>query len=309
MAAAARPFGPGCAVLRLCRYKAVREIVSGIGDAERRPRDLRHQRELASTTLYSHVEQLFELGILVRREFPGPPWRVTYEHGPTGAEFDDLLRAWAELLICLDASWDAPLHFAEAWAAGVVQALLAGPLSVAEVSARCAGRATGSQVERLLRQLRVDGFFRRAEHRYAMTDVARFTIGELAASARFERRNMKAGAASITVTGGADALRGTLPLVALPGHPAGICEFVVRATEADPGPRAAACWAEVKAGRIVACGVGNAPSAATTWAQGTIDDWLAAVIDRRLPVLRSAGERRLGKQVVSELHSQLYGRR
>lgn len=309
MADAARPFGPGCAVLRLCHYKAVREIVIGIREAQRRPRDLRHQRELARTTLYSHVGQLFALGIVVKRESPGPPWRVFYEYGPSGAEFDRLLRGWTELLSCLPgASWDAPLHFAEAWAAGIVPVLLDGPLTVAQVIACCAGRATGSQVERLVRQLRVHGFLIRADHRFAAAEAARVAIGDLVATARFERRCMGVGTAPITVTDGADALRGTLPLLVLPGHPDGLCEFVVRASEDDPGPRAAGCWAEIKAGRVVAVGAGKVPGAATTWTHGTVDDWLAAVIDRRPALLQSAGSRGSGKRIVGELHSRLYDR-
>ena len=139
MAGAGRLLGPGCAVLRLLRYKAVREIILGVREAERRPQDLRRRRDIARTTLYSHVTQLFELGIVVRRESPGPPWQVFYEYGPAGAEFDRLLGAWATLPACLpDASWDAPLHFAEAWAAGIVPALLDGPLTVAQVVTLCA---------------------------------------------------------------------------------------------------------------------------------------------------------------------------
>lgn len=304
-----RPLGPGCIVARLCHYQAVREIVLGIQAAEQRPRDLRHQRQLARTTLYSHVAQLLELEIVVRREVPGPPWRVFYERGPHGAEFVDLLRAWGEIMSGLPgASWDAPLHFAEAWAAGVVPALLDGPQTVAQVVAYCAGRASGFQVERLLRQLRGHGFIVRAAHRYAVADSARVAIGELAATARFERRHLEGGA-PITVTDAVDGLRGTLPLLALPDGSDGLCEFVVRASESDPGPRAAVCWAEIDSGHVVACGAGSAPSSPTTWAQGTIDDWLAAVIDRRTAVLRSAGGRGLSDRVLRELHSQLYGRR
>lgn len=305
-----RPFGPGCAVLRMCHYKAVRQVVLATCESERRPCDLRHRRGVARTTLYNHVAQLFTLGIVVKRESPGPPWRVFYELGPNGAEFYALLRAWADTLGYLpNASWNAPLHFAEAWAAGVVPTLVGGSLTKAQVIALCSHRATGAQVERLLRQLYGEGFLIRCGHRYTIADAARHAIGELAAAARFERRHMHADAASITVTDGINALRGALPLVTLPGYADGLCEFVVRATEVDPGPRAAACWAEIRAGRVIASDTGNAPSATTTWAQGTIEDWLAAIIDRRAALLRPAGERRLGNGVIHELHAQLYGQR
>ena len=35
----------------------------------------------------------------------------------------------------------------------------------------------------------------------------------------------------------------------LPGHPDGICEFIVRAGEKEPDPRTAMAWAELKDGR------------------------------------------------------------
>ena len=82
----------------------------------------------------------------------------------------------------------------------------------------------------------------------------------------------------------------------------------MRALEGDLGPRAAGCWAQIEAGHVVAAGAGRSPCQATTWAQGTIDDWLAAVIDRRSALLKSAGEPGLGKRIVGELHARLFDR-
>jgi DNA-binding HxlR family transcriptional regulator len=305
---AEQPFGPGCVVLRLAGYESVREIAFGLEGADRRPQDLRRDHALARTTLYNHVDQMIQMAIVVRRETAGPPWTVVYENGQSGDEFRDLLRGWASLLgtaNCHDRM--APLHFAEAWAGGIVGALLDGPLMIGEVVKHCHGCATAPQVDRLIRQLRTHGYVGRSGRRQTLLDTGRLAIGELAASARFERRHSVVPIAPITATRAVDALRGTLPLVSLPGQAKGICEFVVRDASAVGGARAAACWMEVEAGRVISTGAGNAPRAATVWVQGTIDEWLSAVIDRRSTHLQASGERGLGRNLVKELHAELYG--
>jgi DNA-binding HxlR family transcriptional regulator len=310
---AAQPIGPGCSVARLCRYEVVREIVLGLEDADRRPRDLRHDRELARSTLYNHVDRLFELGIVVRRDPSDLSSAVVYEHGENGPEFHDLLRGWGAVLRALrrrsgKIDWVAPLHFGEAWGAGVVQALLDGPRSSGQVIAACTGRATRAQVERLLGQMRRHGYVKRSGRRHILLGAGRQAIGELAASARFERRHGVEGAVPITAVDGADALRATLPVVELPGSADGTCEFVVLGDEDVPGRGAAACWIELRGGKVVAAGAGNATSA-TAWAQGSIDDWLGAVLEHRGALIKSAGEPDLGRGVVRELNAEIYRNR
>jgi DNA-binding HxlR family transcriptional regulator len=244
---AEQPFGPGCLVLRLAGYESVRAIAFGLEGADRRPRDLRRDHDLARTTLYNHVDQLIAMAVVVRHETAGPPWTVVYEDGQSGAEFRDLLRGWESLLRSTD-SRDrlAPLHLAEAWAGGIVGALLDGPLTTGEIVGRCHRRATAPQVDRLIRQLRTHGYVGRSGGRQGLLDAGRLAIGELAASARFERRHPVGAAASITVHRTIDLLRGVLPLVSLPDSVDGICAFVVRDASAVLGARAAACWMEVE---------------------------------------------------------------
>jgi DNA-binding HxlR family transcriptional regulator len=306
MAEHARLRGPACALLRICRHEGVSEIVFGVRESKSRPRDLRHLRKLASTTLYSHVAELIALGIVVKRESAGPPRGVFYELGPNGVEFDEVLRGWADLLARLPAAnWDTPLHCAEAWAAGIVQALLEGPLTTAQVIAACAGRASEAQVERLLHQLGADGVLIHTDHSFELGDVARLAVAELAEAARFERAFMP-DAVPITVEDVGGALRADLPLLELPGDIHGICEFAVLAGR---GKAMAMAWAEIQGGRVVASGGGKPPRPATSWAQATIGVWIAAVMDRRPGLVRTAGERRLGQAVLNALCSRLYRKR
>jgi hypothetical protein len=305
---AEQPFGPGCVVLRLAGYESVREIAFGLEGADQRPRDLRKDRALARTTLYNHVDQMIQMAIVVRHETAGPPWTVVYVDGHSGDEFRALLRRWGSLMKAADCrDRMAPLHFAEAWAGGIVGALLDGPLTIGMVVNRCNGRATTPQVDRLMRQLRAHGFVGRSGRWQTLLEAGRLAIGELAASARFERRHSVSAAAPITANHAVDALRGTLPLVSLADQADGIYEFVVRDGSAVGGARAVACWIEVETGQVVSTGAGNAPRSASVWVQGTIDDWLSAVIDRRPVHLQASGERHLGRNVVNELHAELYG--
>jgi hypothetical protein len=250
---------------------------------------------------------MIEMAMVVRRETAGPPWTVVYEDGESGHEFRDLLRGWDNLLGGSDSRERlAPLHFAEAWAGGIVGALVDGPLTLGEIIRWCDRRATVPQIDRLIRQLRMHGFLCRRGRLHGLRDIGRLAIGELAASARFERRHPVPAVVPIAARRTVDALRGALPLVSLPDSMDGICEFVVRDPSATEGARAAACWIEVEGGRVVSAGAGNAPRPASVWVQGTIDDWLAAVIDRRSGHLRASGERDLGESLVDGLHVELY---
>jgi hypothetical protein len=258
-----------------------------------------------------------DIGAIERRVVPGPPRQVSYSLGPTGLELCELIAGWLGLLRELNATsgtgevdWHAPGRFAEAWAAGLVAAVFDEPLSLSEIEVLVRPARpllTVIQIERLVQRLTQHGFFETRDRRFAITELGRLAIGELAASARFERLNMADVAVPITAVDGANALRGSLPLIELPERD-GICEFVVMADEDDPGASMAMVWIEIRAGQVVASGLGKAPRPSASWAQGSVDDWMAAVIDHRPRVVRAAGRQELSKGVLEELHFRLYRR-
>jgi len=278
----------------------------------RRPSHFEDEYEVASTTFHQHAGELIGIGAITRRAEPGPPREVMYDLGETGAEICELIAGWLTLLrSSRRIDWKVPRRTSEAWAAGVVPALLDGPRPVPEleVTVRSAHpRLTSHQVKRLLKNLTDAGFAEREGENFAITERGRLAIGELAASARFERRHLGDDAVPITPADGANALRGTLPLIGLPEHPGGICEFVVKEKDGENGAAVAMAWVEIRDGRVVATGYGAPPQAATSWAQGTIDQWLEAVIDHRPRALQAAGRSDLSKPILDDLHAQLYKR-
>jgi hypothetical protein len=123
--------------------------------------------------------------------------------------------------------------------------------------------------------------------------------------ARFEQLHLPERSAPITVSDGADALRATLPLIELPAQTSAILEFTVTDDAGTP-PSPGRVWASVRDGRVMSCRLGRAPRAATIRAQGSIDAWLAAVLDGRPATLSASGQLHLGVRVVRELHTRLF---
>ena len=304
--------GPGSEILRLLSYGSVRALRQ-LGDEGRRPSRIR----VPSTTFHNHAAELMRVGAMERRVLAGPPRQVVYELGRSGAELCGLIDGWSVVLAgpepdtpIEELDWEGPRRFAGAWAVGVVAGLLDGPRSRAgiEILVRPASGLTANQVGGLLASLARAGFLASvgAGPIYALTDLGRAAVGQLAASVRFERRYL-ADAVPATVADGVAALRATLPLVELDPEHQGLCEVLVEDRGDVGGGRAAGAWARVEAGRVVATGYGRTPGPPTAWIRGTIDDWMAAVIDRRPRALKAAGDRRLAGALVRDLHSRLYG--
>lgn len=104
---------------------------------------------------------------------------------------------------------------------------------------------------------------------------------------------------------GVGALCATLPLIRLYDQVDAILEFTVTG-DGHPQSPAGRLWARLQAGRVMRCGLGSAPEAATIRAQGSVEAWMAAVLDCRPSALSASGRAHLGIKVVRELHARLY---
>jgi DNA-binding HxlR family transcriptional regulator len=313
--------GPGSEALRLIGYPAVREVLADLAARARRPSHLDREHALSASTFHRHAPELMAVGAISRRVERGPPRQVFYALGPSGRELCGLIEDWRALLPAAPgppgtskADWRAPIGLAEAWAAGLPQALFDGPRSLPQIEILVQPSRPGltaNQLRRLLANNSANGFFasegRGREARFALAERGRYAVGELAAAARFERLHMGGAAIPITVSDVVGALRSHLPLLELPDAMEGVCEFTV---SADPGQDTAIAmaWAQVSAGRVIASGQGPPPEPAATWARGTIEEWIAAVIEHRPAGIRAAGERPLGRAVIDALHAALYRR-
>jgi DNA-binding HxlR family transcriptional regulator len=303
--------GPGAEVLRLIGYPVVREVLADLGRRSRRPSQFGRGCGVDVSTFHRHAPELLAVKAITRRAVPGPPRQVFYSLGPTGAELCELIDAWLALLPAMRRTdWRAPIGFGEAWAAGLTQALLDGPLRLPEIEMSvhlARPGVTAHQVGRLLRNNSRAGFLLskrpQGHESYEVTDRGRHAVAELGASARFERRNMASVATPIAVDDVVDGLRAHLPLLELPADLEGICEFAIMADSGQESS-AAMAWAEVREGRVVASGSGRPSRPGDSWARGTITEWMATVIDDRRDGVRVAGERALGRAVVDALRSR-----
>jgi hypothetical protein len=307
--------GPGAEVLRLIGYPVVRQVLADLGRRSRRPSEIDLGWRVDVSTFHRHAPELLAVKAITRQAVPGPPRQVFYSLGPTAAELCALIDGWLALLPSAHRTdWRGPIGFGEAWAAGLTQALLDGPLGLPEIEMSvhlARPGVTGHQIRRLLRNGRRAGFILseapRGQELYRLADRGRYAVGELATSTRFEVLNMPETAAPVAVGDVVDALRAHLPLLELPARLEGVCEFAV---VGDPGRKngVALAWAEVAHGRVAASGSGRPPRPADSWARGTIEQWMATVIDHRRDGICAAGERLLGRAVVEALHTRLYRR-
>lgn len=302
--------GPGARVLRLIGYRSVPEVMSELARRSRRPSHIEGEQVVAHSTFHRRAPELIRVQAITRRVVPGPPRQVVYGLGRTGPDLCGVIDVWIELLRAAvsapggQVDWRAPIGFLEAWAAGVIQALLDGPLSLSEVEMivrPLRPGLTGHQVKRLLVNNFEAGFFISDGERFALAELGRHAIGGLAASARFERKHID-DPIPIGVDDIVTALRAHLPLLELPEDKDGIYEFTVKA---DSGKAMAMAWAEFRGGRAVANGRGTPPQAATHWAQATIKEWIEAVMDHRPRDIQAAGERQ-ARQGVSNVVDELY---
>jgi DNA-binding HxlR family transcriptional regulator len=200
------------------------------------------------------------------------------------------------------------------WDSTIVTALAERPLTLAELDAEIPDHSY-SKLKRRLAKLRsanlvtpVGGNGKSAS--YVASDWLRGAIAPLLVGGRWEWSHVAAETEPLSRREIEAALLLALPLVELPRDAcgAGVLAALV-STEAGNGtkPKLAAVSFAVKDGRVVSCGAG-APASPTTWALGTEDAWLDALIDVRLDTLRVRGVKQgLALDVVRGLHDALFG--
>jgi hypothetical protein len=118
-------------VLRLIGYPVVRQVLADLGRRSRRPSEIDLGWRVDVSTFHRHAPELLAVKAITRQAVPGPPRQVFYSLGPTGAELCALIDGWLALLPSAHRTdWRGPIGFGEAWATGVTQALLDGPLGL-----------------------------------------------------------------------------------------------------------------------------------------------------------------------------------
>jgi DNA-binding HxlR family transcriptional regulator len=172
-------------------------------------------------------------------------------------------------------------------------------------------------LERRLASMRATGQIEavEAEDRgtpYIVTEWSRRAVAPLAVAGRCERRHLATATAPITDIEVEASFMLVLPLAPLPVTANGTCMLAVQ-TETDEsqerGRDLAGIVVQVKRGEVVTS-VTEVNQSPPTWALGTAETWLDAVIDGRFGELRFGGAKpQLAADLVNGLHFALFGER
>jgi DNA-binding HxlR family transcriptional regulator len=279
-------------VLRLLSAGAPGEILLALRDGPMQTKVLTHQvKGYTARTIYRYLPKLAELGLLERDDQPGGPARVVHTlDGGGGDELSALFDRFATASMTrlpggqIDSrEWAALGLLADLWKAGVIAALSRGATSPTELT-RGLGVLSYHQLNRRASRFKASGFLcasrqsRRQRRCYALTRKARRTMGLIAGIGRWRRRYL--AGEGLTVAEAATVLRVSLPLARVPDLSGAVIQLGIAD---ESGGAHLDLWVEVAEDGAVHLreSPGSRPDG---WAEGTVDDWMAALIDGRTPV-------------------------
>jgi DNA-binding HxlR family transcriptional regulator len=277
----------------------------------------------AKASLRLATNNLCELRALARSERAASPRVVTTELTKAGRALlsvVDALEHWfsrspfGPLTLADPAARNTIRALVAGWDSAIIGALAGRSCSLSELSSEIDGQSYPALKRRLAR-LRTARLVKRLDDRgrrspaHEATHWLRRAVGPLSAASRWERNHAVAEAPPMTRHDIEAALLLALPLVELPKTTSGKC---VLAAPASPGhgenaeAALAAVSLVVEGGEVVSCTPG-AEETPATWALGTSDAWLDAMIDGDCAALRLRGSHRdFVTTVVNGLHDALF---
>lgn len=306
-----------CSPLLLLSAPSTIPLLSDLADRPRPLADLRGKLgSPPETTIRGHLRPLTAAGLVEKRRHGGFPGSVDYRLTAAG---QDLIAVWETLAAWLAAApgGGAPPGsraakgaikiLIESWRTGIVRALAAGPRSLTEL-AGAAPSLSYPALERRVSAMRRLGFVRalpgsRGKIPLEVGDWLRLAVAPLAAAARWERRWLP----DPTPIVARDIETGFLLVLAplrLPQAGSGACRLAVRIAEGQAGEGEAGVTAEMREGIVASClpEPGGIPSARV---DGSLDAWIATILDRDPRGLELGGETRLAKGLVEEMQQRL----
>jgi DNA-binding HxlR family transcriptional regulator len=275
----------------------------------------------AEATLRAAVANLRELGSLSKEKACTTPSAIATSLTPAGEDMlcvADEVEAW--LALCPDGpiSPDAPeakgavKALAGGWNSTLMRILANRPFTLTELASLIPDISYPS-LERRISWMRVTGQIEPVEKEgrgtpYVITDWLRHAIAPLCAAGRCELRHMAGESGPITNIEVEASFLLAVPLVSLPNHAGGASMLAAQTDLAEPEGEAglAGVTVQVKTGEVLSCSpkVDAEPS---TWAVGSPETWLDAVIDGRIEDLRIGGARpQLALDLVSGVHQALF---
>lgn len=271
----------------------------------------------AQTTLRGQVGNLRSIGALERHVRSGMPYTVENELTDAGRgilDVADTVEAW------LSKSPQGPIAFGSETAKGAIRSLVAGwgstmlralaarPLSLTELDSVISEISYPSLERRLsamraARQVEMLTSENSTAKPYAVTAWTRQAVGPLVAAARCECEHLSDQAEPLTRIDIEAGFLLALPLVELPARASGCLHLAVDGS--DPAERLFGIEVEFERGKLVSC-VLSPGSEPATWATGSVDCWVTAILGGRVDGLRVGGnDSKLVPVLVEHMHSSL----
>jgi len=277
----------------------------------------------AQTTLRGRVGNLRGIGALERHVRGGMPYTVENELTDLGREVLDVaavVEAWlarapqGPIALGSEAAKGAIRALIGGWGSTMLQALAARPLSLTELSGEIPDisypaterRLSAMRAARQVEVLPAEGAIGRP---CTVTEWTRRAVGPLAVAGRCECRHMSETTDPLTRIDIEAAFLLSVPLVTLSDEQnAGSCLLAVSTGAADVGESKSSIvgvHVNVSAGVVSSC-MPRLTQDPGTWALGTVDSWLDAIIEGRVDRLRIGGDdTQLAQAVIVSLHRAL----
>jgi DNA-binding HxlR family transcriptional regulator len=276
----------------------------------------------AQTTLRGQVGNLRGIGALERHVLGGMPYAVENELTDVGRgvlAVAEVVEAWlarapqGPLALGSEPAKGAIRALVGGWGSTMLRALAARPLSLTELSS-VIGDHSYPALERRLSAMRAA---RQVEPReggarggkpYGVTEWTRQAVAPIVAAGRCECEHLAKVTEPLSRIDVEAAFLLSVPLVDLDITRSGLCLLAVDTssvrdeTEAN---RLAGVEVEIEGGTVTSCR-SRWEGEPRTWALGSIESWLDAILEGRLERLRIGGEdRELAAALIETIHHSL----
>jgi DNA-binding HxlR family transcriptional regulator len=268
------------------------------------------------------ITSLCEVGALERSRVGGSPRAVATQLNPAGEE---LLFVAGELDAWLAHAPGGPIDpdseeargaikaLAGGWSTSLVRELAVHPVTLSELD-EAIPEISYPMLERRINWMRRTGQIEAVQREgrgipYIATDWLRRAIAPLCASGRFERRYLRDLTPPITEVEVEGAFLLAIPLARLPVHSRGTCLLAAKTSndrDRPPAAQLSGVTVEVEGGEVRSFGP-SLDVVPRTWAIGSPNAWLDAVIEGDIERLRVNGARpQLALDLVAALHAALF---
>jgi DNA-binding HxlR family transcriptional regulator len=278
----------------------------------------------AQTTLRGQVGNLRGIGALERRVRSGMPYTVENELTPLGLgvlSVAEVVERWlarapqGAIPLGSESAKGAIRALVGGWGSTMLRALAARPLSLTELSSLINDHSYPALERRLsamraARQLEPKPNGDRGAKPYGVTEWTRQAVAPIAAAGHCECKHLAGSTDPLTRIDIEAIFLLSVPLVELDVTRAGSSLLAVDTGSGEsgqPGDRLAGVHVEVEGGAITSCS-SRLEYDPQTWALGSTNAWVDAILEGKAERLRIGGDRaELAEELIQRLHTSLFG--